>query len=107
LRSIPRTSRWFVLAFAAFRGEADVEGGLPLGISADAVYPESTIFLAANDQLTLVTDGVIEARSRTGELFGFERTHAISRESPEAIASAAQHFGQDDDIAVLSICRKG
>lgn len=86
-------------------GEVELEGGLPLGLSEDAVYPESTIYLALNDQLTLITDGVIEARSKTGELFGFDRTHSISRESPEWIASAAQHFGQDDDITVLSICR--
>ena len=86
-------------------GEVELKVGLPLGLAEDTVYPESTIHLAASDQLTLVTDGVIEARSKTGELFGFERTHSIRRESPESIASAAQHFGQDDDITVLSICR--
>ncbi len=86
-------------------GEVELESGLPLGLSADAVYPESTIHLASNDQLTLVTDGVVEARSKTGELFGFDRTQSISRNSPESIAGAAQDFGQDDDITVLSVCR--
>ena len=86
-------------------GEVEVENSFPLGLSPDTVYAESTFYLAANDQLTLVTDGVVEARSRTGELFGFGRTQSVSRESPESIAGAAQHFGQDDDITVLSICR--
>jgi hypothetical protein len=55
-------------------------------------------------ELTLLTDGVLEARiPGTGELYGFERTAAISIESAAAIASAAQAFGQDDDITVLTL----
>jgi serine phosphatase RsbU (regulator of sigma subunit) len=48
---------------------------------------------------------VIEARSRTGELFGFERTGAVSGNSAEAIVQAAEAFGQDDDITVLTLAR--
>jgi len=59
--------------------------------------------LAAGDTLTFVSDGVIEARSATGELFGFDRTAAISRQSAESIAAAAQQFGQEDDITVLTL----
>ena len=40
-----------------------------------------------------------------GELFGFERTAAISTDSAQNIARAAQHFGQDDDIAVLTLTK--
>jgi hypothetical protein len=40
-----------------------------------------------------------------GNLFGFDRTAAISRETAETIVHAAQAFGQDDDITVLSIAR--
>ena len=36
---------------------------------------------------------------------GFERVAAISTEPAEAIANAAQAFGQDDDITVLSVTR--
>jgi serine phosphatase RsbU (regulator of sigma subunit) len=50
----------------------------------------------------LITDGVVEARSKSGELFGFERTAAGSAES---IAEAAQSFGQEDDITVISVTR--
>jgi len=83
--------------------EVPLEPGLPLGIATDAVYAESTIGLAPNDRLTFLSDGVVEAQSATGELFGFERTAAISRQPAEAIAHAAQAFGQEDDITVLSL----
>jgi serine phosphatase RsbU (regulator of sigma subunit) len=55
--------------------------------------------------LTLLTDGVVEARNNTGELFGFERTAAASTQPAESIAKTAQAFGQDDDITVLTISR--
>jgi serine phosphatase RsbU (regulator of sigma subunit) len=54
-------------------------------------------------QLTLVTDGVVEARDKAGALFGFERTAALSKQPAEAIAQAAQAFGQDDDITALTL----
>lgn len=85
--------------------ELPLENGLPLGISADTTYPESTFKLAVGQQLTLLTDGVVEAREKNGALFGFERTAAISHEPAEKVAQAAQGFGQEDDITVLSITR--
>lgn len=87
--------------------EIPVENGLPLGLSENATYSETRIRLDKNEQLTLVTDGVVEARSKDGELFGFERTLAISNSPAEAIAQAAQDFGQDDDISVIAITRTG
>ena len=39
------------------------------------------------------------------QLLGFEATVALSTQSAEAIAEAAQSFGQEDDITVLSITR--
>ena len=77
--------------------------GLPLGIAPSADYSETTLHLAAGDRLTFVSDGVVEAQSPTGELFGFDRTAAISTKSAEEIAAAAQQFGQEDDITVLSL----
>jgi serine phosphatase RsbU (regulator of sigma subunit) len=56
-------------------------------------------------ELTLVTDGIAEARAKNGELFGFERTASISILSAEHIACTAQAFGQQDDITVLKIRR--
>ena len=81
-----------------------VENGLPLGISAKTAYAESAFQLPQEQQLTLLTDGVVEARGKGGELFGFARTQAISGEDAEKIALAAQKFGQDDDITVLTLC---
>jgi sigma-B regulation protein RsbU (phosphoserine phosphatase) len=83
--------------------EIAVENGLPLGISAEAEYPEVSMQLPAGAQLTLYTDGVVEARARSGELFGFDRAAALSMQPAEVIAQTAQSFGQDDDITVLTL----
>jgi serine phosphatase RsbU (regulator of sigma subunit) len=80
-----------------------LENGLPLGISSESTYTETTITLPANAQLTLLSDGVIEARNAAGELFGFERTAAISTQTADQIAHAAEQFGQEDDITVLTL----
>jgi serine phosphatase RsbU (regulator of sigma subunit) len=87
--------------------ELTVEGGLPLGLDAEAVYRESRFDLKENERLTLVTDGVVEARDKTGELFGFDRAAAMSKKPADDIAQAAEDFGQDDDITVLSLMRQG
>lgn len=84
--------------------ELAIEAGLPLGLEANTVYSETTLQFAPDQKLTLITDGVVEARSTAGELFGFERTRALSSETAEAIAQAAQSFGQEDDITVLTFC---
>jgi hypothetical protein len=77
--------------------------GLPLGIAPSADYTETTLQLTPGDTLTFLSDGVVEARNPSGELFGFDRTAAISTQSAESIAAAAQAFGQEDDITVLSL----
>ncbi|MGA7522743.1 MAG: PP2C family protein-serine/threonine phosphatase [Acidobacteriaceae bacterium] len=87
--------------------ELPLPPGLPLGITSDAEYEETSLQLAPKDTLTFLSDGVVEARAGNGELFGFERTRAISCESAEAIAEAAQHFGQEDDITVLTLAFAG
>ena len=88
--------------------ELALENGLPLGLAGAAVYVETTLALEEGQQITLVTDGVVEAREKCGALFGFDRTAAISAEPAETIAQAAQAFGQDDDITVLKVekCRE-
>jgi Stage II sporulation protein E (SpoIIE)/GAF domain len=85
--------------------EVTLENGLPLGLAADTAYAESRLTLTTGPQLTLVTDGVVEARRESGELFGFERTAQIADSTAEGIAQAAVAFGQDDDITVLTIAR--
>jgi hypothetical protein len=85
--------------------ELSIDNGLPLGLVAEAVYTESSFQLDAGQELTLITDGVAEARAKSGELFGFERTASISILSAEHIAATAKAFGQEDDITVLKIRR--
>jgi serine phosphatase RsbU (regulator of sigma subunit) len=83
--------------------EINVPGSLPLGIVSQCQYESISIALAPGDRLTFVSDGVVEARSKSGELFGFDRTREISREPASAIAQAAQSFGQEDDITVVTV----
>jgi len=87
------------------RKELPLENGLPLGLAAGTLYTESSFQFDANTQLTLVTDGVVEARGNNGELYGFDRAATISTQSAEFIARAAQAWGQDDDITVLTLTR--
>ncbi len=56
-----------------------------------------------NDRLTFLSDGVVEAQSASGDLFGFDHTRSISTQSAEAIAAAAHAHGQQDDITVLTL----
>ncbi len=74
-----------------------------MGISAGIQYEESYSLLDHDTCLTFVSDGVVEARNAQGELFGFDRTAAISTQAAAEIASAAQNFGQEDDITVLTL----
>ncbi len=83
--------------------ELAVEPGLPLGLTTGIEYAEVSLPLASGDRLTFLSDGVVEAQNASGELFGFERTQAISKESAGRIAHAAQTFGQIDDITVLTV----
>jgi serine phosphatase RsbU (regulator of sigma subunit) len=83
--------------------EIPIESGLPLGLAADAEYAETTLQLVPGDMLTLLSDGVVEAMNEQHQLFGFERTCAISAQSAHHIAEAAQRWGQEDDITVLTV----
>lgn len=83
--------------------EVALAPSLPLGVIADAQYEQTTFQLNRGDRLVFLSDGVVEATNAEGELFGFERTQQVSNESARYIAQTAKHFGQTDDITVLSI----
>ena len=83
--------------------ELTLANGLPLGLSGQERYAESVFSVAADEQLTLMTDGVVEARATSGELLGFDRVQAMTTKSADAIVQAAQDFGQDDDITVMTL----
>jgi len=63
--------------------------------------------LQPGDQLSLYTDGLLEARNANGDLFGFERLRTLfaSRPTAQEASQAAVAFGQDDDITVLTLTR--
>jgi serine phosphatase RsbU (regulator of sigma subunit) len=87
--------------------ELVIEGSLPLGLVSFAKYDAITIQLNPGDHLSLYTDGLLEARNALGELYGFDRLHALlaGRPSAQQATEAAVAFGQDDDITVLTLTR--
>jgi hypothetical protein len=83
--------------------EIEIPGSLPLGMM-EALDPAlHELALHPGDTITFLTDGVVEATFPTGELYGFDRTRQISTQSAAQIARAAQQFGQQDDITVLTL----
>ena len=79
--------------------------GLPLGITANTSYEETHFKLAPGDRLTFISDGVVETANSRRELFGFDRAEHIIRQPAAAIADAAQRWGQEDDLTVLTVAR--
>jgi len=84
-----------------------MEGALPLGAIPGIDFPVLQFNLKEGDALMLMTDGVAEAQDAEGHLFGFDRVAEMLRKDVAAatLATAAQAFGQEDDITVLTIAR--
>ncbi len=87
--------------------EFALEPSLPLGLISHADYSEIAVRLHPGDQLSLYTDGLLEARNADGELYGFDRLHTLfaARPTAQEASEAAVGFGQDDDITVLTLTR--
>ncbi len=85
--------------------EVQLPSALPLGLLDVVQYDSVDLRLGPGDCLTLYTDGLLEARNPAGELFGFARIGELLTRTQDArqIAEAAQEFGQDDDITVLTL----
>ena len=84
-----------------------MEGALPLGMTSDLDLSVLRFKLAVGDRLVLMSDGIVEAQDVAGNLFGFDRAHELLRKAKtaEELAIAAQNFGQEDDISVISVTR--
>ena len=50
---------------------------LPLGLFAEEVYGDTTLFLRPGDQLAFYTDGITEAIATDGRMFGLDRLDAV------------------------------
>jgi hypothetical protein len=87
--------------------EIEMEGAFPIGIVPDGDFAITSFALQEGDKLFLMSDGVVEATDPQGALFGFERISELLQRnaSSQEIASAAQEFGQEDDILVLQVRR--
>jgi hypothetical protein len=86
--------------------EINLPGNLPLGVIPQVSYEEERFYLHPGDRILLLSDGVVEARRPSGELFGFDRVRFLSNQSAFYLADAAKSFGQEDDITVLTVRRQ-
>lgn len=85
----------------------EMEGSLLLGLVEQF---DPTVFdfqMSPGDRLLLLSDGVPEATDDRGTLFGFDRVQELVRTQPSAaqVADAAQAYGQEDDISVISVTK--
>jgi serine phosphatase RsbU (regulator of sigma subunit) len=85
--------------------ELTMTGNLPLGLNPSVTFDQISMQLKHKDRLLVITDGVIEAKNAKNELFGFNRARSISHLPASFIVKAAEIFGQEDDITVVSISR--
>ena len=100
------------------RGASFVEldrGGTVLGPIPRGRYESAEVRLAGGEVLVLYTDGVVERRSRGGEMFGETRLRELLRglgdagakEIVNAVIAAVDEHGRgvppDDDITVLAV----
>ncbi len=68
-------------------------GGLPLGIEDDTAYEEATVQLEPNQTIVLYTDGITEALSPTGAMFGVEGIERSLTECSGSPSCAIDHIG--------------
>jgi serine phosphatase RsbU (regulator of sigma subunit) len=96
------------------------EGGLPIGVQADARYPAAEVAFGMGDMVVVYSDGVTEAEAQRGadiEQFGERRlveTVRALRDRPaeavvQGILSAVQRFSagrpQTDDVTLVVVRR--
>lgn len=90
--------------------EVKMEGGPPFCIT-DYLWPVETLLMAPGDRLVLFTDGVTEAQTGAGQLFGRTRTRAaLSSAGSEpvgtlvdAVRASEAGAAASDDLTVLAI----
>jgi sigma-B regulation protein RsbU (phosphoserine phosphatase) len=97
--------------------ELELPGTLPLGVLSDFSFPSRETTIASGSSLLMYSDGIIEARSPDGDLFGRERLSAAflarcakpTQEITEGLMREAHDFSHghlNDDVALLVVRRK-
>jgi phosphoserine phosphatase RsbU/P len=93
--------------------------GLPLGMFDEAEYDEFKFHMKPGDMFVFFSDGILDARNRTGEMFGRGRTEKIVSECAgksaqcvvdslfKAVAEHAAGVETFDDQTVVTIRVKG
>jgi len=89
-----------------------VQAGPPLGII-PAEYPATTISLEKGDRLLLVTDGVFEAKDKTGQRFGFDNlvsfvdAHRKEKDLIHILVNSLDDFSKGtekaDDLTIVEL----
>jgi phosphoserine phosphatase RsbU/P len=110
-------SRYRLLSGELKDAIADSESGLPLGLMPGFPYETKTIQLDQGEALLVLTDGVTDAMSPTGAMFGVEgikatlsgedsvfaevRPRGVGEQLVQAVKTHAAGRAQNDDIAVV------
>jgi len=93
----------------------DNTGGFPLGFDSGSIYNEAVVDFHSNDRLLLYTDGIVEARNKSDEEFGYDRLEAYLRNElgghPEnvrrGLVEVVREFtgveGFEDDVTILIV----
>jgi serine phosphatase RsbU (regulator of sigma subunit)/anti-sigma regulatory factor (Ser/Thr protein kinase) len=90
--------------------------GMPLGLMAQMAYEEHETVLTPGQSLLLHSDGVVEAHSPDGVMFGFPRLKAAVATYPgggelidRVLSDLHEHTGpgvdQEDDITMMTLAR--
>jgi phosphoserine phosphatase RsbU/P len=86
----------------------DLAGGLPLGIDGDTAFTAGSIRMGPGDTLVLLSDGVSEAMSADGELFGDDRVaawlnqpHPTLSDLVERVRAFESGLPPADDLSLL------
>ena len=86
---------------------------LPLGMAAGVDYVERRLSVEPGDVFVFFTDGIVEAMSPAGQMFGFDRVHAaigvsggVDEVRESVLSNVRQHLsGREpvDDITLIAV----
>lgn len=91
------------------------QSAFPIGFQSDTLYTSRSVELATGDRLLVFSDGLYEARSPAGEIWGLERLQAtagalrtsslteVLRQTVQRARTWQQHDGFRDDAALLGL----